>query len=82
MTFKDILNHLENAATLIGTDTHKVLLILAHFGVEVVPALTAVTDIVEVASGNATLIPITNTISGTVQTTSKEILNSTSDLNS
>ena len=70
----DIFTKVETAAKTAGIDVYNALLFLAHFAVQSTPALNAAADVAETVTGNAALIPLTNAISTTVETTAAGVV--------
>ena len=77
LSFSQLLANTEAAAKHAGVDLGQAILFIAHLVSTSAPQATAVADIVETATGNATLVPLTNTISSTVQAVSTAIITPT-----
>ena len=74
LSFSQIISNVETTANKLGMDTEQCLLFISHLIVNSAPALTTAANIAEVVTGNAELVPLTNSISSVVQTTAGSVI--------
>ena len=74
LSFQQILQNTEATATKLGMDIEQALLFVSHLIVTSAPALTTAATVAETISGNAELVPLTNAVSGVVQTTAGAVI--------
>ena len=74
LSFQQILNNTEEAAKRAGVDIESAILFVSHLLVNSAPALTTAATIAETVTGNAELVPLTNAVSGVVQTTASAVI--------
>jgi hypothetical protein len=73
LSFSTIIAEIEAAAAKAEMGVDHALIFLAHL-TTLVPTLTAVADVAEATTGNAELIPLTNTVGAAVEASGKVII--------